>query len=236
MQAGFADRRRSPRIKVFQRIRIRPADPRRAEMICTTSNQSETGLYFMTRTGNYLPGMGVFVTRGFSPEDPLRLEEEAVVVRVDSLGSGHLGVAVHKKGLVPKRVLFVCVGNACRSPMAEALARHLAPDAISASSAGLLPLGYISPPTYAVLREMGIAGLGLRSRPLREIDFAGVDLVINMAGQPLGSLVKASTPVERWEIEDPFGRDLAFYRETRQEIETRVRELAKRLRASVVKS
>ena len=120
--------------------------------------------------------------------------------------------------------------------MAEALARHLAPDAISASSAGLLPLGYISPPTYAVLREMGIASLGLRSKPLRQIDFAGVDLVINMAGQPLGSLVKASTPVERWEIEDPFGRDLAFYRETRQEIETRVRELAKRLRASVAKS
>ena len=40
-----------------------------------------------------------------------------------------------------KRVLFICVGNSCRSPMAEALARHLAADVIEPQSAGISPLG-----------------------------------------------------------------------------------------------
>lgn len=94
--------------------------------------------------------MPVLVAREFRPDGPAPREEQAVVVRVESLGGGHMGVAVHRK-LPPQRVLFVCTGNACRSPMAEALARHFVPDVIAASSAGLAPLGYISSPTVAVL-------------------------------------------------------------------------------------
>ena len=113
--------------------------------------------------------------------------------------------------------------------MAEALARHLAPDAIAASSAGLTPLGYVSPSTRAVLAEIGISSAGQESKPLREKDVAGADLLINMTGRPI---FHARTPVEDWQVPDPFGRDLAVYRRTRDEIERRVTELAKRLRAS----
>jgi protein-tyrosine-phosphatase len=231
MQADFTDRRLSPRSKVDERIRVRPIDPRQPEKICNTANQSQTGLYFMTATGYYVPRMEVFVTRHFRPDDPTNREEKGVVVRVQSLGGGHIGVAIQIKSLLPKRVLFVCAGNSCRSPMAEALARHLAPDAIAASSAGVAALGYVCSSTHAVLAEVSISSAGLESKPLRERDVADADLLINMTGRPV---FHARTPVEDWQVADPFGCDLAVYRRTRDEIERRVRELAKRLRASAV--
>jgi hypothetical protein len=102
MQAGFTERRLSARSNVPQRIRVRPIDPRQAEKICNTANQSQTGLYFMTATGYYFPGMDVFVTRHFRPDDPISREEKSVVVRVESLGGGHVGVAIHNKSLLPR--------------------------------------------------------------------------------------------------------------------------------------
>jgi len=130
------------------------------------------------------------------------------------------------------RVLFVCLGNSCRSPMAEALARHLAPDVIEASSAGLMALGYVAPPTLAVLSEIGIRSDGLVSKPLRMVDLDVIDLVINLAGRPIEKhLDGKALPVEDWEVGDPFGSDLVVYREIRDEIERRVTELIVRLRA-----
>ena len=51
------------------------------------------------------------------------------------------------------RVLFVCVGNACRSPMAEAIARYDAADVMEPSSAGLSPLGYLAELTKQTPRK-----------------------------------------------------------------------------------
>ena len=131
------------------------------------------------------------------------------------------------------RVLFVCLGNACRSPMAEALARHLGPEVIEASSAGLVALGYIAGPTQAVLDENGIASQGLVSKSLRTIDLSGIDLVVNLAGRPIEKhLDGRALPVEDWEVGDPFGSDLAVYRRIRDEIERRVVDLIERLRGS----
>jgi len=176
-------------------------------------------------------GMDVFVTRNFRPDDRIHREERAVVVRVESLGGGHVGVAIHNRSLLPKRVLFVCIGNSCRSPMAEALAHHLAPDAIDAASAGVAPLGYIAPSTHAVLAEIGVSSAHQESKPLREADVAKASLLINMAGRPVEHLLHTRPPVEYWDVADPFGSDLASYRRTRDEIHRRVTELAKRLRA-----
>ena len=130
------------------------------------------------------------------------------------------------------RVLFVCLGNSCRSLMAEALARHLAPDLIEASSAGLMALGYVAPPTFAVLREIGIAGDGLVSKPLRVMDLDSFDLVINLTGRAIEKhLDGRALTVEDWEVSDPFGSELGVYREIREEIEQRVLDLIDSLRA-----
>ena len=130
-----------------------------------------------------------------------------------------------------QRVLFVCIGNSCRSQMAEALARHRAPDVIEASSAGLFPLGYLTAQTRAVLAEAGVPCDGQTSKPLRVADVAAVDLVINLSGQPAKNLFDAKTPpVEDWNVGDPFGSDPQIYRRVCDAIERRVAELAERLR------
>lgn len=127
------------------------------------------------------------------------------------------------------KVLFVCIGNACRSPMAEALARHLAADVIEASSAGIAPLGFISPQSIEVLNEKGISMDGQGSKQLTDEMQGAADLIINMTRLARGANFRRRG-VEDWPVKDPFGEVLEAYREVRDEIERRVIVLAERLR------
>jgi len=130
----------------------------------------------------------------------------------------------------PVRVLFVCIGNSCRSQMAEALARHLASDVIAPSSGGLYPFCRIADPTRMVLLERGITIEGQFSKGLHDDSIPQPPArVINMSGQPVNSHF-AGIPIEDWTVEDPFGDDVATYRRICDDIEARVRDLAARLR------
>jgi len=118
--------------------------------------------------------------------------------------------------------------------MAEAIARHLAADIIEASSAGLVPFGDIPATTITVLAERGFSAEGQISKPLRPEDISAADLVINMTGRSGKSIFSPPQPaLEDWDVGDPYGLDLAIYREIRDQIEARVNDLAKRLRDKV---
>ena len=52
----------------------------------------------------------------------------------------------------PISVLFICIGNTCRSPMAEAIARSLGGERLRAYSAGLSPTGRVAQQSLATLR------------------------------------------------------------------------------------
>jgi arsenate reductase (thioredoxin) len=137
---------------------------------------------------------------------------------------------------VRTKVMFLCVGNSCRSQMAEAIAKHLAADVIEASSAGLIPFGEIAGPTAQVLAERGISLEGQYSKPLRPEELAAVELVINMTGRTGDRILEDSNPtIEDWDIADPFGFNLAVYRKIRDDIEARVTNLARRLREKTEK-
>ena len=82
------------------------------------------------------------------------------------------------------RVLFVCLGNSCRSPMAEAIARQTASDVIVAASAGTMALGFVAPPTLRVLEERGINVEGLSSKPITRETRSNAEIIINMTGAP----------------------------------------------------
>lgn len=137
--------------------------------------------------------------------------------------------------MVPRtKVLFLCVGNACRSQMAEAIARHTASDVIEPSSAGLVPFGEIPDTTLAVLRERGISSDEQSSKPLRSEDLLAADMVINMTGRSAAEIFTDPVPrVEDWDVGDPYGSNLAVYRSIRDQIEARVEDLARRLRSKV---
>lgn len=127
------------------------------------------------------------------------------------------------------RVLFVCVGNTCRSQIAEALARHTAADVIEPSSAGISPFGRIVEPTRAILRERGVSLDGQYSKGLREVNADGAHLIVNMTGMPGRALFPGASVVD-WEIDDPYGEDLGVYRRILEDIEERLNALAADLR------
>lgn len=128
-----------------------------------------------------------------------------------------------------KKVLFVCVGNSCRSQMAEALARYHAPELIEAESAGTSPLGVVSPETLAVLQEMGIRAEGHYSKSISDaLQFFTPEMVINMSGRKLSESFPGAVTLD-WKIGDPYGSDLETYRRIGEEIERRVKKLAEEL-------
>jgi arsenate reductase len=128
------------------------------------------------------------------------------------------------------RVLFICIGNACRSPMGEAIAARDAADVIESSSAGLYPMGMIPEMTQTTLERNGYSVNGLRSKGLREIVPGEVDLVINMSGYERAQPLEKFVQVENWEVSDPYGADEATYQRILEQIRERVKSLAQRLR------
>jgi protein-tyrosine-phosphatase len=135
-----------------------------------------------------------------------------------------------KKKIATTKVLFVCLGNACRSPMAEAIAFRDAPDVIEASSAGLTPLGRIEPMTKETLAKNGFSSDELWSKTLLATALETADLVINMSGRPKEMAFKGMDKVEDWLVQDPYGADAQLYQRIFEDIERRVGELAGRLR------
>jgi protein-tyrosine-phosphatase len=118
------------------------------------------------------------------------------------------------------KVLFICLGNSCRSIMAEAITRSIYGEVIEAASAGLKPLGFITPETLEVLAEAGIATTGLRSKGLAEINLEGCRLLVNLSYHSLASLIPASLEerVLQRPVVDPYGGGLEIYRQARDAI------------------
>jgi arsenate reductase len=115
--------------------------------------------------------------------------------------------------LKPK-VLFICLGNSCRSIMAEALTRHLCGERWEAASAGLSPLGWVAEETKVVLAEIGVHREGLYSKGLTEIDLLDYCLLINLSDYSLDRVLPracADRLIQRPML-DPFGGSLEDYR------------------------
>lgn len=137
---------------------------------------------------------------------------------------------------MPKRVLFVCLGNICRSPTAEGVARHYIlqrelAGAIEVDSAGTQGYHTGEPPdarAIAAARRRGIDIGELRARRVAAEDFAGFDLILAMDQDNLYHLQRLCPPEHRTklglfmhysqryeedEVPDPyFGGDAGFER------------------------
>ena len=114
------------------------------------------------------------------------------------------------------RLLFVCVGNTCRSQMAEALAKHKGHEA---QSAGTSPGSAVAPEAIEAIGEKGIGMGGQYPKSVDDIDTTGFDRIISMG---CGVECPALSMDDDWGLEDPVGRGEAFYRKTLEEIKQRL--------------
>jgi arsenate reductase len=125
-------------------------------------------------------------------------------------------------------VLFLCVGNSCRSQMAEGFARRYGADVLEPASAGLSPAAIVQPLTKQVMQAKNILIDDHYPKHLSSLDLSSFDLIINMSGAKL----PAQLPVEvrEWNIEDPIGRSEDIYIAVREKIEHLVMNLILELR------
>ena len=123
----------------------------------------------------------------------------------------------------PVKILFVCIGNSCRSQMAEGWANYLGKGRVQASSAGSHPFGSIVNDTYAAMSEKGISLDGQWSKGLRDVAVGEMDVVVGM-----GSEVEWSVPAGfkgrkvEWDVLDPYALDIETFRNVRDMIERQV--------------
>jgi arsenate reductase (thioredoxin) len=130
-----------------------------------------------------------------------------------------------------KTVLFVCVGNAGRSQMAEAFFNQAAGGKARAISAGTKPASAVDPRTIEVMREVGIDISAARPKALTMEMLEQADRVVTMGCGAEGVCPASFVETEDWQLEDPKGKSLEEVRRIRDEIRARVTRLLGRAKA-----
>lgn len=124
----------------------------------------------------------------------------------------------------PRTVLFVCVGNAGRSMMAEAIFNKHAPRGWHALSAGVSPARATNPLTGPTLAEIDVPlpshpPQGLTEEMVRE---ATIRISIGAVDHPSCPEWFSQTHPRRWELPEPRHFDAQRFRDTREAIRSQV--------------
>jgi arsenate reductase (thioredoxin) len=125
------------------------------------------------------------------------------------------------------RILFACVGNSCRSQMAEAFCRALSQD-VECESAGSNPAQAVAPNAITVMKEIGIDISRARTKGFRDVTAGGFDYMVSMGCTVTCPFIPGAKEI-RWEIPDPYGKGIKDYREVRDRIRSEVTALLARL-------
>jgi protein-tyrosine-phosphatase len=99
--------------------------------------------------------------------------------------------------------------------MAEALSRHYWGVTLEVHSAGVHPLGFITPQTLEVLKERRVACEGLSSKGFSAVDFRRLSLVVSLTDSSLDGLLPGffSGRLRSWYIRDPYGESIDSFRQ-----------------------
>lgn len=125
-------------------------------------------------------------------------------------------------------VLFVCKQNAGRSQMSQVLFERAAQGRHTAASAGTIPADRVHPEVVAAMSELGV---DLSDRTPRALDrelAEQADVVVTMGCGDECPYIPGRRYVD-WDLEDPKGLPIDEVRQIRDDIDSRVRELAAEL-------
>jgi len=126
--------------------------------------------------------------------------------------------------LRPRHILFLCVQNSARSQLAEGIARSLEPAGVKISSAGSQP-ATVRPQVIETLQEVGIDASAQTSKSIADIDASSVDAVITLCAEEVCPVFPHQVAKFHWPLPDPAGKGIEAFRKTRNELQTRLREL-----------
>ena len=127
-----------------------------------------------------------------------------------------------------KRIVFVCVENSCRSQIAEAFARMYAGSNIEVYSAGSRPSGQVNPKAIASMKEIGYDLTTHGSKSLNDLPSVEFDAAITMGCGDECPFLWARERAD-WGIPDPKHLSPDEFRQVRDSIGGRVRELLARI-------
>ena len=124
--------------------------------------------------------------------------------------------------------LFVCLHNAGRSQMSQALFERAAGGRHTAASAGTRPAERVHPEVVEVMSELGLDVSGRTPQALTRELAKRADVVVTMGCGDECPYIPGKRYLD-WELEDPKGRSVAEVRATRDEIARRVAALVAEL-------
>ena len=126
------------------------------------------------------------------------------------------------------KVAFVCVHNACRSQIAEALGKALAGDVFESYSAGTETTPRIDPNAVRLMKQHYGIDMEKTQRSKLLSQLPAVDVVITM-GCNVNCPYLPCTRREDWGLGDPTGQDDGTYEAVMEEIRRRILQLRQSL-------
>ena len=124
-----------------------------------------------------------------------------------------------------KSIAFVCVGNSCRSQIAEGFAKQIGGDILDVYSAGTHPADKVDSNAVEVMKEVGIDISMQYPKLLDAIPFE-VDILIKMGCEVVCPIIENDRE-EDWQIEDPVGKPIEEFRRIREIIRQKVTDIVK---------
>ena len=128
-------------------------------------------------------------------------------------------------------VLFVCIHNAGRSQMSQALFERAAGCRHTAASAGTTPADRVHPEVIEVMRELGIDLSHRRPQQLTRELAQQADIVVTMGCGDQCPVIPGRRYID-WDLPDPAGQPIDTVRTIRDDISRRVQALVAELDAS----
>ena len=129
------------------------------------------------------------------------------------------------------RILFLCIGNTCRSQMAEGFARAYGEGLVEIKSAGTSAFGEVNGLSTASMAERGIDISTQSSDQLSGDMLDWADVVVTLGCCRADELCPVDFQGRKldWPIDDPFGRSMDMMERVRDDIEVRVKGLLEEL-------